>query len=308
MKLFRRFAPLPPPYREGTLTIGSFDGLHRGHQALIRQLTERGRPTLLLTFEPLPREFFLGELAPPRLTRLRERLLLFKCLPLDGVILLPFTRALAELTPEVFVQQLVQHVKPRCIGIGDDFRFGRGGKGDAALLETLSHQYGFEVIHQPTQCEQDERISSTSIRVALQRGDFASASKLLGRPYALNGRVHHGDALGRQLGFPTANLPIKGPPPPLRGVYAVQVTSTDGQLQQHFGVANLGTRPTINGQQLRLEVHLLDWCGDLYGGHLTVVFVHKLRSEKRFGSLEELRQQLNLDVQHARELFHEPTQ
>ncbi len=308
LQLRRHFGPLPPSLRGGGLTIGSFDGLHRGHQTLIRHLIATARPAWLVTFEPLPREFFLGDLAPPRLTRRRERLALLNTLGLDGVLLLPFNRALADLAATDFVARLVDWAAPTHIAIGDDFRFGQGGQGDAALLTTLGSHHGFRVLRQDTQQDDHQRISSTRVRVALQSGDFAQAARLLGRDYALLGRVHHGDALGRQLGFPTANLPLNGPPPPLRGVYAVRVDSNDAPLHDQPAVANLGTRPTVNGQQLRLEVHLLDWQGDLYGRHLTVRFCHALRPEQRFSSLDDLRQQLRRDVAQARALFaHEVT-
>lgn len=298
------------------VTIGNFDGVHRGHQAVVRQAAARARetglPLYVVIFEPLPREFFAeGQGGAPvaRLTRLRERFVAFDRLGVvDRLVLLPFNRRLAGLSAETFVTRLLcGALAVRHVVIGDDFRFGAQRRGDFALLETLGRTHGFSVERAQTVELAGERVSSTRVRAALEARDVVTAARLLGHPYFLCGRVMHGDKRGRQLGFPTANIALRRRLSPLRGVFLVRVAGIGGRSR--YGVANIGTRPTVDGVEARLEVFLLDFDGDIYGRLVEVDFLAAIRDERRFESLDALIEHIRHDVAQARALIdaHEQT-
>ncbi len=303
MELIRGRHNLRPRHRGCVLAIGNFDGVHRGHQAVLEQLAELGRaldrPTLLMLFEPQPKEFFQPDVAPARLTRLREKLRLLAMTPLDRVLCIRFNRAFSELEPEQFIDQLlVDELGVAAIVVGADFRFGHRGAGDIHTLHRAGRRHGFTVVDCARHSLNGQRVSSSWIRQALAAGDLALAHRLLGRPYQLCGRVAHGDQLGRTIGFPTANLPLHRRLSPLTGVYAVRVWGINESACP--GVANIGRRPTVAGHELRLEVHLFDFDGDIYNRQIGVEIVEKIRDEQRFASLEMLKHQIIRDAVAAR--------
>lgn len=309
MELVRYLHNIKSRHRGCVLTIGNFDGVHLGHQAVIRQMTryasEMELPAVVLTFEPQPLEYFFPETAPARLSSFREKISWLHGHNIDRVICLRFNQELAALSPESFVEEvLVKQIGARFIVIGDDFRFGKARAGDFNLLQSLGDEYGFNVIATNTLESDDERISSSLIREHLLQGDLRAAARLLGRPYSMMGRVIHGDKRGRQLGFPTANIAIKRELTALLGVFAVSVHGVDAQVLN--GVANIGTRPVFDGQEVLLEVHILDFDRDLYGSYLQVDFNKKLRSELKFDSVEQLVEQITIDKEQARLFFTEP--
>ncbi len=289
------------------LTIGNFDGVHRGHQALLDRLITRARrldlPATVLTFEPLPREFFAPDSSPARLSALREKLALLEACGVDRVHVCRFNRRWAALSAQEFIDTvLVQGLAVRHLLIGDDFRFGAGRAGDFALLQEAGAAGGFGVEAMHTVAVRDERASSSAVRDALMAGDLEHAADLLGRPYCIAGRVIHGDKIGRKLGCPTANIALKRRVVPLAGVFTVTVSGNG--LRDAMGVASVGTRPTVDGRgRVALEVHLLDCNADLYGAHLTVNFLHKLRDQVKYESLEALQVQIARDVQDAKNYF-----
>ncbi len=303
MELVRGLHNLRPRHRGCVATIGNFDGVHAGHQAILNRLRAHsarlGLPGCVVIFEPQPREYFAPKAAPPRLTRLRDKIHLLEEQGVDRVLCLAFNRRLRELSAEEFVQQvLIDGLGVKHLEVGDDFRFGCDRSGDFAFLQDSGARHGFTVEAANTVAESGERISSTRLREVLAEGDFALAEKLLGRPFSITGRVLHGQKLGRQLGAPTANVQLKRLHAPLQGVYLVSV-ELDGHTYK--GAANIGTRPTVEGDgQAHLEVHLLDYDGDLYGRRLTVVFHEKLRDEKRFESLDDLKLAIQADFAAAR--------
>ncbi len=289
------------------LTIGNFDGVHRGHQALLAKLTAKsqatGLPAAVLTFEPHPREYFAHENRPKRLTSLREKILLLAGEGVDRLYIARFNRKLAGLTAEEFIEQVLIHgLGVRHLLIGDDFRFGRGRKGDFGMLKTAGDQIGFGVEAMHTLDHEGERVSSSAVRAALADGDMPHAARLLGRPYSISGRVMHGDKIGRTIGFPTANIQLKHRSPPLLGIYTVSVEGLAGHPLP--GVASVGVRPTINDAgRPSLEVHLFDWNADCYDAHLRVNFLRKQRDEERYDSLEALTAQIARDADEARAFF-----
>ena len=303
MQLVRGLHNLRPQHRGCVATIGNFDGVHRGHQAIMARLRERaselGVPSCVVIFEPQPREFFSPQTAPARLTRLRDKLALLSAEGVDRVLCLAFTRRFRELSAAEFVQKvLVDGLAVRHLEVGDDFRFGCDRAGDFAFLSQAGAREGFSVEAAKTVVLDGVRVSSTRVREALASGDFALAEHLLGRPFQIAGRVLHGQKLGRQLNAPTANVQLKRCHVPLTGVYLVS-TEIDGRAWP--GVANIGVRPTVAGDgSAHLEVHLLDFAGDLYGRRLTVAFHHKLRDEQRFASLEALKTAIAADIAAAR--------
>ena len=288
-------------------TIGNFDGVHLGHQAVLGQLAEKADelslPSLVITFEPQPQEYFAPEQAKPRLTRLREKL---KALPrygVDRVLCLRFNQSLASLPADEFIKQiLVDGLGVRYLVVGDDFRFGSGRAGDFSMLQKAGEENGFPVVNMHTFNIDGERVSSTRIREALAKGDLDTAEKLIGRPYRMCGRVAHGDKRGRTMGFPTANIHLHRKATPVEGVFAVEMFGVEGEPVA--GVANVGTRPTVDGTRSLLEVHLFDFDKDIYGQYIHVNFVHKLRDEERFDSFEELKQQILKDADDARAFFN----
>jgi riboflavin kinase/FMN adenylyltransferase len=294
------------------LTIGNFDGVHRGHRALLGQLVTQARalalPATVLTFEPHPRELFAPDQAPARLSPLREKLELLADCGVNRVHVCRFNRALAGLTAEQFIARiLVQGLAVRHLIIGDDFRFGKGRGGDFTLLQQAGQTQGFVVEAMQTVSLGDMRVSSSAVREALAVGDMEAAERLLGRSYVIDGRVMHGEKVGRTLGFPTANIRIKHKKPPLSGVFAVSVSGIGERPLR--GAASLGVRPTLaDGLKPVLEVHLLDFDRDIYGAHVSVNFLHKLRDEAKYPSLNELKAQIARDVIAVRQYFESTKQ
>ena len=305
MQIFR--GPHNPSAEPCALSIGNFDGVHLGHQALLRRLVDKARtlglPASVLTFQPHPREFFSPDEAPSRLTSLREKLLLLAENGVDRLYVQPFNTTFANLSASDFIRQaLVEGIRIRHLLIGDDFRFGARRDGDFAMLRAVGRTFGFEVEAMPTLALTGNRVSSSSVRQALEGGEIEHAAALLGRPYSITGRVTHGNKIGRTLGFPTLNLPFSNRNPPLSGVFVVQVEGLSPERLS--GIANVGWLPTArSGHQARLEVNLLDWSGDAYGKFVRVHFLAKLRSEQRFASLTALTEQIQRDALSAREWF-----
>lgn len=298
MQVFRHIPDiLPPP---AALTIGNFDGVHLGHQAILGTLREEaaqaGLEPCLMTFEPHPREFFTPASAPARLTSLREKLELFSEAGVARVYLCRFDAAFAGIEVRSFITDILQRLNVRTLQIGMDFRFGARRQGGVTDLEAA----GFRVMGVPDVTVDGRRVSSTAIRQALAEGRLDDARALLGRPYSMSGHVVHGDKLGRQLGYPTANVYMQHDRPPLFGVYAVKLGGiADAPLP---GVASLGVRPTMKQDgQPTLEVHLFDFDGDIYGKHVQVQFLKKLRDEAKFPSLDALKIQMVADEQAARD-------
>jgi len=311
MRLIRRLNDWPTAAadaRSTVATIGNFDGVHLGHQAIlqqVRQVAERfSVPATVITFDPLPHEYFAGSSAPARLQGLRDKTAAIASAGIDRVLLLRFNQQFASQPAMNFIEQaLVDRLRIKHLVIGDDFRFGHERRGDFTMLEAAAKQFGFGIERTVTVSDQSGlRISSTRTREALQTSDLTLAERLLGRPYRISGRVVHGAKVGRQLGFPTANVALKGHVPPLRGVFAVHATIA-GSSTAHPAVANLGERPTVGGRKLLLEVHLLDGQFDLYNSHLAVDFLHAIRDEKPFPSLDALKAQIAEDAAIARNLL-----
>lgn len=307
MELIRGIQNIRALHHGCVLTIGNFDGVHRGHQALLKHLKQealqRGLPTVVMTFEPQPLEFFLPEKAPARLTRLRDKIKYLAECGIDYLLCVKFDKQFAAQTPEEFVSSLlVNKLGVKFLAIGDDFRFGKNREGDFHFLQQAGARYGFEVANTESYCDKGLRISSTAVREALLNDDLVLAESLLGHPYSVCGRVVHGNELGRTIGFPTANIPMKRLVAPVKGVYAVDVYLSDNQSPLP-GVANIGSRPTVQGKGVQLEVHLIDVNMDLYGRRIDVVLRKKLRNEQRFASLDALKQQIADDVATARDFL-----
>ncbi len=289
------------------LTIGNFDGVHRGHQAMLARLRAAGErlglPTAVMSFEPHPREFFRPEDAPARLTSLREKAELLRSEGVDDLYVCHFNAAFAAQSPATFIDALlVQRLQVAWLLVGDDFRFGARRAGDFDLLAARGAQLGFEVEAQDTVVDGEDRISSSLIREMLANGDLEHATRLLGRPWHLSGRVAHGDKVGRTWGFPTANLPLRHRKVPVTGIFAARLTGADGVA--HAGVASLGTRPAVKAAGLQLiETYLFDFDGDLYGQRVRVELLHKFRDETSFSSLDALRAQIAIDADNARHYF-----
>lgn len=300
----------PVPGGRHALTVGNFDGVHLGHQAMLARVAERARElgvrSCVLTFEPLPREVFARETAPARIARLREKVELFEAAGMDRVHVARFDTRFAALAPEQFIDDvLVRGLGVRWMLVGGDFRFGARRAGDLATLQTAAARKGFEVETMPEVMHGGERVSSSAVRRALEEGDLARADALLGRHYTLSGRVAHGKKLGRSLGFPTANivLPRRSP---LAGIYVVEVHGADADQPDRWlpGVASIGRRPTVNEvSSPLLEIHLFDFAEELYGRHLRTRFLAKLRDEQKYPGLDALRAAIARDVQQAKDYF-----
>ncbi|MTI12623.1 bifunctional riboflavin kinase/FAD synthetase [Sansalvadorimonas verongulae] len=312
MQLIRGHGAITENHRGCVATIGNFDGVHLGHQDILSQVRERARkedvPTCVIVFEPLPREFFArvsGADTPPpaRIQTFRDKLEALNRAGVDQVLCLSFNEALRSLTADEFIRQvLVDGLAIHHLVVGDDFRFGCDRKGNFESLQDAGEQYGFTVDHTRTVIRDGDRVSSTRIRQLLSDGDFAMAEKLLGSLFTISGRVNHGQKLGRRLGMPTANLRIGRCHCPVQGVYAVRVHGLD---KPYGAVANIGSRPTVNGQIERLEAHLLDFSGDLYGRRIRVEFIEKIRDEQKFSHLDELKAAIENDVSRARAILAE---
>ncbi|MGD9388786.1 MAG: bifunctional riboflavin kinase/FAD synthetase [Gammaproteobacteria bacterium] len=306
MELIRGKHNLRPGHLGSAVTIGNFDGLHLGHRAVLAKLAgeahARGLPAVVMSFEPTPREYFLGAAAPPRLMRFREKYLALTAQGVDRLFCARFDAAMAALSPEDFIREyLVEGLGTRYLVIGDDFRFGRDRAGGFDTLQAAGARHGFEVAETPTRTIDGLRVSSTAVRAALAAGDLPLATRLLGRHYGMGGRVVEGRRRGRDLGFPTANLRPGRRVLPVTGVFAVLV---HGVAEAPWpAVANLGVRPTVDGDEPLLEVHLFDFSGDLYGRRIMVDFVARLRDERRFDNLDELAAQMQRDAGQARRIL-----
>jgi riboflavin kinase/FMN adenylyltransferase len=303
----RGLAPLG--LRPAAVTIGNFDGVHRGHQAMLARVIavarERGLSASVLTFEPHPRELFNPAAAPTRLTSLREKLELLAAHGVDHVHVQRFSRAFAGLGPEAFVERaLVGVLAARWVLVGEDFRYGARRAGDFASLAAAAARHGFELEAMPVVANGGVRVSSSAVRDALARGELKRAAELLGRPYSISGRVVHGAKLGRALGYATANVQLKHNRPPLGGIFAVRVHGVGAGDAPRDGVASLGVRPTVHADSPAvLEVHLFDFADDLYGRHLRVEFLAKIRDEERYPDLDTLKAQIARDCDAARALL-----
>ncbi|MCE9633788.1 MAG: bifunctional riboflavin kinase/FAD synthetase [Methylophilales bacterium] len=287
------------------LAIGNFDGVHIGHQAVFQRLISQAQTlninSCVMTFEPHPREFFTPEQAPPRLTSLREKLELMEAAGVQKVHVCHFDAAFATMSAQTFMRDVLhQSLAIKCVMVGEDFRFGAKRSGDVASLRDSGAQLGFSVEPISPVMLAGERVSSTAVRDALASGKLSTAKALLGRDYSISGHVVHGDKLGRTLGYPTANVQMHHDQPPLTGIYAVRLSGVGAK--ELPGVASLGVRPTVKTDgKPTLEVHLFDFDGDIYNQHVRVHFLHKIRDELKFADVEELKSQMRLDEQAARE-------
>jgi riboflavin kinase / FMN adenylyltransferase len=309
MEFIRGLQGIEPRHRGAAITVGSFDGIHLGHGALIARAcalgAQAGRPAMMLTFEPLPREYLAAQDPPARLTDFRERWRVLERSDLAGVCVLRFDEKLRSLSGEQFVALLTERFAASAVVVGEDFRFGRGGAGSVALLRAAADAGRFALELVPSICVDDTRVSSSGVRAALVAGDFIRARDLLGRAYAMCGRVVRGEQLGRRLGYPTANLRVRRRKLPFTGIHAVRVRGVD-ERDPHAaraGVASLGFRPTVNGTEPLLEAHVFDYSGSLYGREIEVEFVAKIRDEEKFANLDALVQQMHADAAEARKLL-----
>ena len=305
MELIRGIHNIKPWHRGCVLTIGNFDGVHLGHQSVLRRLTEQakrlGVASCVMVFEPQPRELFTGDQAPPRLTRLREKYQQLARLGIDRLLCVRFNADFAAQSPDHFIRGLlVDKLGVRFLVVGDDFRFGQHRGGDFAQLTRAGRAFDFEVVSTQSWCMNRQRVSSTLIRKALGEDQLEAAAQMLGRRFSVCGRVAHGAKLGRTIGFPTANVALKRQVIPVSGVYAVDLWLNG---QRYSGVANIGNKPTVNGSQSLLEVHLFDFSGDLYGKQVEVELRHKLRNEQKFASFALLKEQIQRDAAAARQWF-----
>jgi len=305
MRITHGFRSLGTPH---AVTIGNFDGLHLGHQAMLARLQDvaqaRGLPSCVLSFEPHPREFFTPEQAPARLSSLREKAECLQRMGIDRLHVFRFDRVFSALSPEAFIEQVLgRTLQARYVLVGDDFRYGAKRAGDFTLLKQAGVSLGFDAEFLPTVEVAGERSSSTAVRQALAAGELAHAARLLGRPYSISGRVVHGDKLGRDIGFPTANIQLKHNRPPLQGIFAVELCGLNGDPLP--GVASLGKRPTVKGADAVpvLEVHLFDFSAEIYGRRVRVDFLHKLRDEEKYPDLDSLVAQIRRDVDNAKQFL-----
>ncbi|MDH3636544.1 MAG: bifunctional riboflavin kinase/FAD synthetase [Gammaproteobacteria bacterium] len=306
MKLIRGLYNLTRPLPASAVTIGNFDGVHRGHQLVISQLKQvaasASLPTVVIIFEPQPIEYFAPDKAPKRLARFREKIAYLKAQQIDYLLCLHFDQQLAGQSAEEFVQKiLVDSLNTRHLVIGDDFHFGKNRQGNFQFLKDNSERFGFMIDETETLMIDGERVSSTRIRDSINRGDFEKAAELLGRPYSLSGRVAHGQKLGRELGYPTINIKMGDKTLIVKGIFAVNVKGIDNRVLQ--GVASIGTRPTVNGVDTILEVYILGFDQDVYGYSVEVEFLHKIREEEKFDSLEELSTWIGRDTEKAIAFF-----
>lgn len=306
MEIIRSTHNLSRAHHGNVITMGNFDGVHLGHQMLLQHLREKSAefdvPSMLITFEPQPREYFAGATMPPRLTRLREKVVLLEPTGLDRLLLLPFNERTARtpaswITDELFHQRL----GARYVIVGDDFRFGRDREGDFALIKSAGDRLGYGVSNSATLSIGDERVSSSRVRQSLMDADFHAATALLGHEYFIMGRVVYGRQLGRQLGVPTANIRLQRYKAALDGVYCVNIDGIHGRTYE--GIANIGVRPTVDGKEPLLEVHIFEFDDNIYNELLTIRFKEKLRDEQTFGSIDALKIQIEQDIERARGWF-----
>ncbi|MES2683511.1 MAG: bifunctional riboflavin kinase/FAD synthetase [Pseudomonadota bacterium] len=307
MELIRGLHNLREVSRGCVLSIGNYDGVHRGHQALLSELRKQGAatglPTAVLTFEPTPREYFAPDQAPRRVLTLRDKVNTLAAFGVQRVVIAPFDERLASLSAEAFISDVIaRDLGAKVLVIGDDFRFGAGRKGDFALLQQHAATAGYQLLQAPTLMSEGLRCSSTALRAALAAGELEPARKMLGRRYAISGRVRHGKKLARELGMPTANLPLKRLPPLPFGVYAIRA-HVPGRFEGAAGIASLGVRPAVGGTPCLLEAHLFGVQADLYGAEMKVEFLRFERPEENFVSLEALKRQMHLDADHVKTFF-----
>lgn len=305
MKLLRHWQTLQqlPP---SVVTIGNFDGVHCGHQVILQRVLAISKAqktaSVVMFFEPQPQEFFAPHKAPPRLMDWRDKFEALRDLGIDYVLLIKFDTQFRKLTAQAFVERVLLPLQCKHLVVGDDFRFGCDRSGDFGFLQQAGRQHRFSVESTPTITNESQRISSTRIRQAIQEADFALAHQLLGRPYCIAGHIKHGDKIGRTLDFPTANLSLNRHVSPVAGIYAVKVWGLTGD-KPLLGATNVGTRPAVGGTENRIEVHILDFNGDIYGRRIRVQFCHKLRNETNFPSLDALKVAIAQDVQATRDYF-----
>ncbi|WP_394183851.1 bifunctional riboflavin kinase/FAD synthetase [Marinomonas posidonica] len=306
MELIRGIHNIRPRHKACVLTIGNFDGVHLGHGAILARAKALAKqydaPAAIMIFEPQPREFFAPESAPGRIGRLRDKVKWLEGQGIDYVLCMPFNPKLQQLDAQAFCQQiLLDGLSVKHLVVGDDFRFGCDRQGDFEYLSGFGVQHGFEVENTPSVLNASgERVSSSMVRLALEQGDIHAAEANMGHAVTLSGRVIHGQQLGRKLGFPTANVHLKGVKPALSGVYAVRLAVND---KEYDGVANIGVRPTVQGKTPILEVHLLDFDGDLYDQYVKVTFCLFVRAERKMSGLEELEKQIQCDKEEAIRFF-----
>lgn len=304
MELIRGLHNIRDKHKGCVLTIGKFDGVHLGHQAVLANVIAEakalGLPSTVMVFEPQPEEVFAPQNAPARLSRLRDKYTHLRDLGVDRLLCIKFDKHFASFSAEHFVEDLlVNKLGVRFLVVGDDFRFGKGRSGDFEMLLDAGKTSGFAVVSTKSFRLKDCRISSTEIRQLLADNRFGDAADMMGRPFAITGKVIHGDKKGRTIGFPTANVLLKRCTAPVNGVFAVRVSTGQGV---YGGVANIGTRPTVDGQRSQLEVHIFDYADSLYGRFISVELLSKLREEMRFPSFEQLKKQIESDAQQARAL------
>lgn len=314
MELVRGLHNLNGRHYGCVLTIGKFDGIHLGHQEVLKQVIQKARelgvPATVMVFEPQPEEVFAPDKAPARLTRLREKYTLLQELGVDRLLCVKFDRKFASQSAEYFVENLlVNKLGVKYLVVGDDFRFGKGRVGDFNMLKTAGEQFNFEVVDTRSLKLQEARVSSSAIRDALREADLQKVKAYLGRPYSISGKVVHGEKRGRSIGFPTANLPLLRCNTPVSGVFAVVVrilcehvtrNSADTDNSEFWGVANIGHRPTVDGIKPQLEAHIFDFSEQLYGKNLVVELRHKIRDEQKFESFDALKEQIILDADAAK--------
>ncbi|MBL4712918.1 MAG: bifunctional riboflavin kinase/FAD synthetase [Gammaproteobacteria bacterium] len=309
MNIIRGIYNIHKHHQNGVLTIGNFDGLHIGHQKLLEKMHAEAQRlnthSCLMTFEPLPHEYFTqGKTGPARIMNRSEKMRVMNnfspSLRPDNLLFLNFNTALSKMSAVDFIEKiLVEKLKIKSIIIGDDFHFGRDRKGDFSLLQEYGEKHHFSVIKMKAHCIENQRFSSSLIRQALTNDQLAQADKMLGRRYTICGHVNHGEKRGRSIGFPTANILLRRLQTPLHGVYSVTMHSQ--KYGDIVGVANLGRRPTVNGERVQLEVHLFDFDASLYGEHVCVSFQHKIRNEMKFESFDDLKKQIKADCEQAKQ-------
>ncbi len=308
MEIIRGLGNLKERHRGSVATIGNFDGVHKGHQAILKQVTEKatelGVPSMLICFEPQPREFFDTYNAPARLTRFREKVELLAKNGVDLVLCFKFDERTRSESAQSFVENLSNVIKVSALFVGDDFKFGNDRSGNFELLKKAGQKYGYEVTNQYTLTHEQIRVSSSNIRDCLARGEFEVAEQMLGHPYTIIGKVVYGRQVGRTLGVPTVNLQLHRYRAPIDGVYAVEVEGLD---KKYYGVANVGVRPTFEEETPRplLEVHIFDFQQDVYGRYVKVIFRHKIREEKKFDGIEQLKEAIFADIESSIEYFKE---
>ena len=308
MKLIR-YLPEASLFPEGcALTIGNFDGVHVGHRMVLNSLQQQASntdlKTVVMCFEPQPIEYFRGDAAPARISTARDKIEQLSQTNIDAVYLIRFNQLLANMSAEQFVQMLLQRLNVKLLIVGDDFCFGKNRQGNFEYLAKAGERYGFSVQRSDSYKIGDDRVSSTLIREALEEAELDKVAVYLNRRYSMSGRVMHGHKRGRELGFPTANIRVKNRKTPLKGVFAVTITLESGLT--YTGVSNVGTRPSIEDvTAVLLEAHLFEFSGDLYGQRVVVSFVKKLRNEKKFDSLEQLKQQISIDSEQAKTFFNQ---